>query len=80
MKKTKEKQMKKTYLLITIIMLCLSTVAWAGGYEDPVQNIPLQDIVIMPQENPKHWYMEMVIGGGTLLLGAIGLWLKYKKK
>jgi hypothetical protein len=71
-------KMKKIYLLITIAMLCLSTTAWAGYSAN--QDMPQQNVIIVPQESPKHWYIEMSIGGGTLLLGAIGLWLKYRKK
>jgi hypothetical protein len=71
--------MNKIYLLITVVLLCLSSVSWAGGYS-MMQDMPEQNVIMIPQENPRHWYFEMAIGGGTLLLGAAGLWLRYKRK
>ena len=70
--------MKKIYLIVILIVLLFTLKI--GFASCSVEDTPVQNVVIVPIENEKHWYLEMTVAGGTLFLGALGLWLKYKKK
>lgn len=75
--------MKKIYLLIIISLMLFTLKTGFAGY-DPnamIQQVaPPPQVIVIPDSNEKHWYLEMTLGGGTLLLGALGIWLKYRKK
>ena len=72
--------MKKIYLVVILIVLLFTLKTGFAGYSMEQQDTPTQNGFIVPIENEGRWCLEMTIAGGTLFLGALGLWLKYKKK
>lgn len=74
--------MKKLNLLIVCLMLFMGSYCFAGGYEEPYsqQQQYQPEQIVNDHIMEKHYYLEMAIGGGTLFLGALGLWLKYGRK
>ena len=74
--------MKKLYLIIIIVLMLFTLKISFAGYDPDViiNQVPPPQIIVVQESNEKHWYLEMVIGGSTLLLGALGIWLKYRRK
>jgi len=74
--------MKTIYLILIVLLLSVPVYGGydPGQYEDTQQQqmtMPSPNVVIVSES--KHWYYEIIIGIGTLVLGAVGLWLKYRK-
>lgn len=76
--------MKKTYLMVFILVILVAQVVFAGYYPDSAQqtqDMVRENIPTIRENIPANsWYLEIFVGVGTLVLGAAGLWLKYRKK
>ena len=77
--------MKKLCLVLLIsLVISISPLVFAGYYAGQEQQTMQKQVSDVDDFNnhimEKHYYLEMAIGAGTLSLGALGLWLKYRKK